>query len=731
MPAKVVYGKRRNGERQAFTQFLSPEKLESRSSGRNATPEGRQQPQAAATPDNGALTEEDDFAVLEKRLGSLQVEQTEAARQEVATNTENMLRKAAFTNNIESAKENVTPVGHVLEKSTKSLAIAIAPPEPMVDRPENPRKALGDCGINALKDVECQIVPKQKKERRRLALKPILQDLNTPITNNISMGAWVSKPTSPQGKSPNPSPELEDFCTPYASPLLAFCDRKKIVAFQSWSDELEPHIEITKIAEASFSEVYRLSTVLTSGIQSDSVLKIVALKTPPAAPLPSQVQTRAARDREGQLEKEKAQREEQDQWKSRVEDVLSEVKLLQNLTYIPGFTVFRDLTIIQGRPSTSFNHAWKAWNKSRPRGKKSEFPDPSKKMSYEDTQLWAVVEMQDAGTDCEKIMELGGLASIWEIWDVFWGVTISLGKAEEACRFEHRDLHLGNICVRSTRIGTDVMRPLIKHPLRRKLRFTGLEATVIDYTLSRADVIASPPRRSSTLSETSTSTMALHEKVVDVAYLDLDKDPALFEGDASEEYQYEIYRYMRGAALFNNPLGSLRIPSLDSGVEEEEESNLLTPRRSPKKNTHIRFDTDPDEEQAPRRSQSKHAAPEPDSIRSMSKQGLESVWRQFHPQTNLVWLHFVLHKLLKHLSSFSPTSDKLSIHQITPNLQPGNGEDMTKIRRKAVRLLKVLQRVSELLCPVALGRPEGLESVKELVVLALEERWLMVGDVAR
>ena len=46
-----------------------------------------------------------------------------------------------------------------------------------------------------------------------------------------------------------------------------------------------------------------------------------------------------------------------------------------------------------------------------------------------------------------------------------------------------------------------------------------------------------------------------------------------------------------------------------------------------------------------------------------------------------------------------------------------------------MRLYKVLQRVSELLCPVALGREEGFGSAKELVVLALEERWIRVEDV--
>lgn len=150
--------------------------------------------------------------------------------------------------------------------------------------------------------------------------------------------------------------------------------------------------------------------------QEESVLKLVALKTPPEVPLPCQTIERAIRDREGQMAKELEEREEKDAYKSVVADVLSEVKLLQNLNYIPGFTNFRDLTVLQGRPSSSFNNAWKTWNKSRPRGKKSYFPDPSKKTSYDETQLWAVIEMQDAGMDCEKLMEAEGLGTIWELW---------------------------------------------------------------------------------------------------------------------------------------------------------------------------------------------------------------------------------------------------------------------------------------------------------------------------
>jgi serine/threonine-protein kinase haspin len=59
-------------------------------------------------------------------------------------------------------------------------------------------------------------------------------------------------------------------------------------------------------------------------------------------------------------------------------------------------------------------------------------------------------------------------------------------------------------------------------------------------------------------------------------------------------------------------------------------------------------------------------------------------------------------------------------------------DDPIKVKKKALKLHNILKhRVSELLCPVALGKQDSLGSVKELVVLALEERWLRVGDVAR
>lgn len=672
MPPKIVYGKKTTARpvSASYTKFLSPEKEQLFTKTKKDEARGQGEKDSTQPPRTTEQRIQDELAALEAQLGSLALDK--------------------------KPKED----GAVVEKKTESRS----------------RTVLRDRDANtAQKKADGNIKKSGQTETNEPTAEPKTAPTTPPQTPTAKSRRKRSKPTTTKKKAqlltPEPTPERDDIYTQYVSPLLSFSDGRSITTFARWSAELEPHFEITKIAEASFSEVYRLSALSgTTGLREESVLKVVALKTPPQAPLPCQMSGRAIRDREAQMAKELDEREERDAYRSHVADVLSEVKLLQNLNHIPGFTNFRDLTVLQGRPSSAFNNAWKAWNKARPRGKKSYFPDPSKKTSYEDTQLWAVVEMEDAGMDCEKMMESGGLGTVWEVWDVFWGVCMSVAKAEEACQFEHRDLHMGNICVRSSQPGNNVMQPTITDPLRRRFKFTGLETTVIDYTLSRADIVAH--QRTPTSSPSVLNTASLpdsHFTCNEVAYLDLNKDSAIFEGDASEEYQYEIYRYMLGAALYNNPLQTSPTPV---------PATPSTPRRSPRKNTHIRFGEVPE-------------TPQPSSPATPQT---TNIWRAFHPKTNLVWTHFLLHKLLAHLAGHQHEPEHLSTTALMAHVHLGADADVPgaalRVRKKALRLHRVLRRVAELLCPVALGREGSLGSVKELVILAVEERWLRVGDVS-
>lgn len=452
-----------------------------------------------------------------------------------------------------------------------------------------------------------------------------------------------TRETSHHSKTPSisvlpPTPPAEDDAyTIHCSSLLSLSSHG-ITNFTEWSNQISAHFSITKIAEASFGEVYRLSLLedLSSFSRTDeSVLKVIALKSPKSALPP------ASRKKEHAAALKKAEA------MSKVEDVANEVKLLQRMSTMPGFTNFRDVRIMQGRPPQPFIKAFRDFNAEQKAHKKetSVFPDPAKKASYPDDQLWAVIEMQDAGVDLERYVERGECGSIWAVWDIFWQVVLTLAKGEEGAEFEHRDLHLGNICVRGEQPAGP---PLAQAGIdtKRKLNFTGLETTIIDYTISRA------------LLDPATKETAFHD-------LSTPSSASIFEGDSTEEYQYDIYRYMRGCVLAGDP--------------------YFTPPESPPSPT-----------------------------------GATTPWSLYTPRTNLIWLHYTLHTLLEVL--LWPSSTK------APPRKKNAGADHARWKR-ANDLEHVLLRVQELLDPGVVCGVEGLGSAGALVGLALEEGWLDVRNV--
>lgn len=223
----------------------------------------------------------------------------------------------------------------------------------------------------------------------------------------------------------------------HTAPLLALSNdvnaRMRLQPFQAWADSLDEYLHIQKIAEASYGEVYRLSPKdrsLGFSRSDDSVVKLIALKPPPTMP---SKRTKAQQDRVADM--------------SAIEDVSSEVRLLQRMSDVPGFANFRDCRVLQGRLPSQLVHAWRQFHRHV---KKSEFPDPGRRGSYEEAQLWAVVEMGDAGRDIETICDAftcsydsesddtlyNPLREVWGVWDVFWGVALAAAKGEEWAAFE-------------------------------------------------------------------------------------------------------------------------------------------------------------------------------------------------------------------------------------------------------------------------------------------------------
>jgi serine/threonine-protein kinase haspin len=504
------------------------------------------------------------------------------------------------------------------------------------------RKALGPRDANSRG-------PTKTREIIQRHLKRTKNDLKTHETQDITNTREIrdAVPKSPrraqkaepilmeQSIQPDPS------CDPYIAPLISLTNDQTLpISFEEWSNELSTHFRISKIAEASYGEVYRLSLTsphptLTSS--DESVLKILVLKPDPSTEIPGKKKSGARIKREETM--------------SEVAGVESEVKLLKRMTEVPGFTNYRALHILKGRPSESFKIAWKTWNNGRKRGKKSDFPDPSIRASYGDETLWAVIEMQDAGTDVDELQGEGKLTSIYEIWDVFWQVVIAIGKGEEDAHFEHRDLHCGNICVRAK---CNSSKRKEEDKPKRKLGFTNLETTIIDYTLARAEIPIQNNLKSSFSSSQNSRRSSIDSKDDDleIAYLDLaiPTQDWVFEGNADQDYQYDIYRYMRSAMYFSDP----EYP-YEGHKEEAGESGRT--------------------------------------------------WKGFHPQTNLIWLHFVLYTLLE-------------------GLHPEKRKD----DEKAEFLDSVLREVEKRL-EVGCIPCEGLMSARDLVAIALKEGWLDDEDV--
>ena len=202
----------------------------------------------------------------------------------------------------------------------------------------------------------------------------------------------------------------------FTRPLLDLANdslsRRAPVQFQAWANELQGLFELKKIAEASYGEVYRLklidrSTLLGASTTDESVLKVIPLKP--------QVVFKSRKRQAEQM--------------SAVEDVFMEVQTLMRMSVIPGFTNFRDIRVMEGRFPSQFVKAWKDYIQD---GGKSYLPDPGNIRSYPKSQLWAVIEMENAGVDLEKFP----LQNFVQTWDIFWSVAMALAKGEDLARFE-------------------------------------------------------------------------------------------------------------------------------------------------------------------------------------------------------------------------------------------------------------------------------------------------------
>ncbi|KAI2609144.1 hypothetical protein GGR54DRAFT_618612 [Hypoxylon sp. NC1633] len=275
-------------------------------------------------------------------------------------------------------------------------------------------------------------------------------------------------------------------------------DTKRQLQVLSWSEICLPGDKIVKIAEASYAEVYRVTNE-----RGTSIIKVIRMVSPVKAQTKTQ-QKSGLVDEEPHSES----------------DLMGELKISEWLADIPGFVVYKERYVVQGKACRELLETHQAFHKKLKRQDPDRlqfYPSPSR---YLDATKFLVVELGDAGTALEDF-ELG---SADQLWDIFFHVAIALARAEAHIEFEHRDLHEGNLCIRQT--GEPI--PIGNRERSGRFGFSGLDVTILDYGLSRAhadyQLGQSQP----------------------IAY-DLERDLSIFTSEHAP--QCEVYRRMRSFLL--------------------------------------------------------------------------------------------------------------------------------------------------------------------------------------
>lgn len=178
----------------------------------------------------------------------------------------------------------------------------------------------------------------------------------------------------------------------------------------TWVDVCPPGDQIDKIAEASYAEVYRVTN--ERGI---SIIKVIRLESPIKAQTKAQV-------RSGLVDEEPHSDE----------DIDGELQISEWLADIPGFVVYKEKYVIQGKTTRQLLETHQAFQKKMKRqdpGRAQFYPSPSR---YLDETRFLVVELGDAG----KALEDWELTSEHQIWDIFFLEAVALARAEEIAMFE-------------------------------------------------------------------------------------------------------------------------------------------------------------------------------------------------------------------------------------------------------------------------------------------------------
>jgi len=270
--------------------------------------------------------------------------------------------------------------------------------------------------------------------------------------------------------------------------LMSVCTGEKVVAFSSYYDE-DSLAGSRKVGEGAFGEVYMVG----SQEKNKPVLKVV--------PIGGDIKVN-------------------DEEQTTLPDMMSEIVISKGLSDLrlgkknktEGFVEVRKCIVFQGVYPPKLLSLWDDFD----REKTSENTRPD---YLPPEQLYVALEFNNGGKDLEKY-EFRHATQALAAWKQ---VVHALAVAEAELKFEHRDLHWGNVLIKETE------RKSVDYHLNGStysVETCGVETTIIDFSLSRL---------SSSVDQC-------------IIFNNLAEDPTLFKALGAEnggDYQFDIYRKMQ------------------------------------------------------------------------------------------------------------------------------------------------------------------------------------------
>ncbi|CAD5211568.1 unnamed protein product [Bursaphelenchus okinawaensis] len=285
----------------------------------------------------------------------------------------------------------------------------------------------------------------------------------------------------------------------HVAQLMHICGQDDFIYFE---DYIKRFRNLSKLGEGTFGEVFR----------ADFDGSLVALKVVPFV-----------KDMNDIIEVN-------GDYTKPAQNILPELLISKSLSdlgdhYInqtPGFVKVHDAKVVKGDWPENLLQCWKVFQKKHKAKAYNTYP-----AEYMDAQkiFYLLISLEYGGDDLEcYVTEKKLLKTEKEVLSLLIQSCMTLSVAEAAIKFEHRDLHWGNVLVKSLD-DKDTQISYLYNGTEIHLKSYGLKVSLIDFTNGR---------------------MSLNGATI---YLDLSTDEDMFtgkgEGKKGGDYQFDIYRMMK------------------------------------------------------------------------------------------------------------------------------------------------------------------------------------------